>query len=82
MAKPTQDTDDDGNPIPGRSYSPSGVLQVNHATPGFSGAISDLVGALAKAFAPPQITRRRQSIDQAVDQASGSPQTNDLGDQF
>jgi hypothetical protein len=52
------------------------------ASPGVAGAISDMIGALAKAFAPKAITQRGKRIDQAVNEASGAPQTSDLGDQF
>jgi len=54
----------------------------NVATPGVSGAISDAVRALALRFAPRAIVQRRGAINQAVDQASDSPQTTDLGNQF
>jgi hypothetical protein len=74
--------DDDSQTAPGRSYSPQGVLQVRSGTPGAAGAIGDLVAALARAFAPQALTQRPQKVNQAIDEASGSPQTNDLGQQF
>lgn len=79
MADPA---DDDSQAVPGRSYSPQGVLQVRSGTPGAGGAIGDLVAALARAFAPKALTQRSQRVNQAVDEASGSPQSNDLGQQF
>jgi hypothetical protein len=65
----------------GRTYR-NGVLQAHTGSPGVSGAISDMIGALAKAFAPRAITQRPQRIENAVDEASGAPQTSDLGNQF
>ncbi len=53
----------------------------NRATPGFAGAILDLVKSLAQQFAPRSIMQRPQAINQAVDQAS-NPQGNSLGNQF
>lgn len=50
-------------------------------TPGFSGAIQDLLAALAKSFAPRQITNRAGAVNTAVDQNSGgAPPT--LGSQI
>ena len=63
----------------GRTYK-NGVLQAQSGSPGVSGAISDMIGALAKAFAPKGLTQRPQRINQAVDEASQAPQTSDLGD--
>lgn len=66
----------------GRTYR-NGVLQVHSAgSPGVGGAIHDMIAALAQAFAPRAITQRSQKINQDVDQASGAPQTSDLGNQF
>jgi hypothetical protein len=70
----TQDED-------GRTYK-NGVLQVKSGTPGVSGAIGDMIGALARAFAPRAIVNRPQRINGAVEGASGAPQTSDLGNQF
>ena len=76
MADPT----DDGTQP---AYNAQGVRQVRSGTPGFSGAIGDLVAALAKAWGPGRtLSQRGAKIDQAVDEQSGSPQTNDLGSQF
>jgi len=52
------------------------------ASPGISGAIKDAVAAVSNAVAPKSITQRKQRIDGAVEQASDSPQTTDLGQQF
>lgn len=60
-----------GQPIPVRQTG----------TPGVSGAIQDMIAALAKAFAPRSIVQRQQSIDQSVGQNDGS-QTPKLGDEF
>lgn len=49
-------------------------------SPGVSGAIKDLLGALAQALAPKAITQRHQKVDQAVAQGSGA--SGALGDQF
>lgn len=50
----------------------------NNATPGFGGAISDMVRALAMALAPRSITQRRQNIDSqtAAQQGLGYELTN------
>ena len=79
MADPA---DDDSQGTPNHSYNSQGVLQVRNGTPGPAGAISDLVSALARAFAPRALTQRSQKVNQTVDEASGSPQTTDLGNQF
>lgn len=52
------------------------------ASPGISGAIKDAVGAIAGAVAPKSITQRKQRIEGAINEDSGSPQTTDLGNQF
>lgn len=52
------------------------------STPGFGGALLDIIKAISGAVAPRGLTQRGQKIDQAVDQASNSPQTTDLGNQF
>jgi hypothetical protein len=65
----------------GRTYR-NGVLQAQTGSPGVSGAISDMIGALARAFAPRAIVNRPQRINGAVEEASGAPQTSDLGNQF
>lgn len=66
----------------GRTYR-NGVLQAApRAAPGVGGAIGDMVAALASAFAPKGMTQRSQKVNQAVDEASGAPQTSDLGNQF
>jgi len=57
-------------------------VQSSPGSPGLGGAIKDAVGALANAFAPRSIVQRPKKIAAEVDAASGSPQTNDLGDQF
>lgn len=59
----------------------NGVLQARPtATPGVGGAISDVVAALARAFAPKGITQRGNTVSQAIDSASGAPTS--LGSQF
>lgn len=55
-----------------------GVQQDN----GVAGAIQSMIQALAQAFAPKAITQRGKKISQSVDEASGAPQTSDLGNQF
>ena len=51
-------------------------------SPGRSGAIHDAMDALFRAGAPKSITQRRPKTDNAVEEAQGSPQTTDLGNQF
>lgn len=63
----------------GRTYR-DGVLQAPSGSPGFSGAVHDLVQAVAGAIGPKSITQRQQKIKQGVDQAD--PQPSDLGNQF
>lgn len=68
----------------GRTYR-NGVLQVHSTPPG--GAIQNMIAALVSAFKPvapgaSQLSGRGRQIDQAVDEASGAPQTSDLGQQF
>lgn len=65
-------TDEDG-----KTYK-NGVLQVKSGSPGVSGAISDMVGALSKALAPRSITQRSAKLNQGVDAADAPA----LGDQF
>jgi hypothetical protein len=69
----TQDED-------GRTYK-NGVLQVS-TVPSASpvDALHAMIAALARAFAPPQLTHRATRINQAVDEASGAPQTSQLGE--
>lgn len=62
------------NPVTGQPSSSPG-------SPGVSGAIKDLIGALAQAFAPKSITQHKAKVDQAVAQGSGAP-GGSLGDQF
>jgi hypothetical protein len=51
----------------------TGVLRVQGATPGVSGAINGLIAVLANAWAPRTIVQRRQYIDNAVNQADPTP---------
>jgi hypothetical protein len=65
------------------SHDPkTGTLQIKHPDNGVLGAIKDAVGSISNALAPRSIVDRKAKIDQSVDEASGSPQTNDLGNQF
>jgi hypothetical protein len=66
----------------GRTYK-NGVLQTSSSpSPGVGGAIQSMIAALAQAFAPKGLTQRGQRVNQAVDEASGAPQSSDLGSQF
>jgi hypothetical protein len=67
----------------GNTYR-NGVLQTHsNASPGVSGAISDMVKALAQAFAPKSITQRGAKVAQAIDQADPTPANSGaMGDQF
>lgn len=74
MPDPLQRSGPYSNPISGAPSSVPG-------TPGFGGAIQDLLAALAKSFAPRQITNRAGAVNTAVDQnAGGTPPT--LGSQI
>lgn len=64
------------------SPKPPLKVQSSPGSPSVSGAIKDAIGALANAFAPRSVVQRPKKIASEVDAASGSPQTNDLGDQF
>ena len=70
-------------PPPGGPYTnpTTGQPSSSPGSPGVSGAIKDLIGALAQAFAPRSITQHKAKIDQAVQQGSGGP-GGSLGDQF
>lgn len=67
----------------GRTYR-NGVLQAQApATPGVSGAIGDMVKALASAFAPRAITQRGARVAQGINEADPAPANSGaLGDQF
>jgi uncharacterized protein YukE len=78
-------SDDDDDDKPAVQRNAQGVAQYHTGTPGVGGALSDFVSALARAFAGstvPQLQNRGRQVNQAVDEASGSPQTTDLGQQF
>lgn len=64
-------------PAPGGGQMPS---RSGAASPGFSGAILDLLRSLSQNFAPRSMTQRPQVINQAVDGSQGAPQG--LGDQL
>lgn len=70
MADPTEDP----------QYNAAGVRQVHSGTPGISGAIGDMIAALAQAFAPRGLTQRGPMINQTVDQQAGPP--SDLASQL
>lgn len=58
----------------------SGRLQVASGSPGFGGAILDLLKSLVGATAPRSVTQRPGQIAQAVEQAA--PVDSSLGRQF
>jgi hypothetical protein len=60
----------------------TGRLQVQSGSPGFGGALLDAIKAIVGATAPRAVVQRPGRINQAVDAASQSPQTTDLGQQF
>lgn len=67
----------------GRTYK-NGILQAQApASPGVSGAIGDMVKALAAAFAPKSITQRGARVAQGINEGDPqAPASGALGDQF
>lgn len=63
-------------PMPPQAAPPP--AQAQSGTPGFAGAILDLMKALSGAFAPRSIVQRGKSLDKQIDEGSGKG----LGDQF
>lgn len=60
----------------------SGRLQIASGSPGFGGAILDLLKSLVGATAPRAVVQRPTAINQAVDQASSAQSSDSLGGQF
>lgn len=58
----------------------TGNLRVSMGTPGFSGAIVDLMRALASSYAPRSIVQRPQALQNGIAQNDGS--NPPLGQQF
>lgn len=58
----------------------SAAPPTSSGTPGFAGALLDAIKAIVGATAPRAIVDARARTNQAVDQASGGPQS--LGNQF
>ena len=65
---------------PQAAPAPAAPLQVQSGTPGFAGALLDLIKALSGATAPRAITQRHAAIEQGINQADPGPQG--LGNEF
>lgn len=67
---------------PSAAQAPPAV-SAQSGTPGFGGAILDLIKSLASSFAPRAIVHRGQNVEDAINRDSGAPPAGKgLGDQF